>query len=91
MLALLFRHGVELPIPGSTKASLEVAGLWHRSHLRALREPWELLHLPSPGQAQPAPAVPLLLLGLMEQGSLSSVNMMIHDQTYPGLLAAAWE
>lgn len=55
MLALLFRHGVELPSPGSTNASLQVAGLWHRSHLRVLRSPWEA---PAPAQPWQGPGNP---------------------------------
>lgn len=69
MLALLFRHGVELPVPSPTNASLEVAGLWHRSHLRALREPLgSSCTCPGLARAQPAPSIPLFLVGLMGMG-----------------------
>lgn len=94
MLALLFRHGVELPIPGSTNASLEVAGPWHRSHPRALREPLgsscTCPALAGPSQLLPSPCS---WWGWWGQGSLS---MMIHNQTHPGLKkelpqpAASW-
>lgn len=53
MLALLFRHGVELTIPGPTMfpGKALVTGLWRGSHRRVL---WgdlgDPLHLPVPGR-----------------------------------------